>query len=113
MQTTLSLLVYVLAAGLEISGCFAVWAVLRLHRSTWWLLPGMLALLLFAAALTRIDVQLAGRAYAAYGGIYILASLAWLWGVEQQVPDRYDIIGAALCLLGASVILMGHDAGTS
>ncbi len=110
-QTALSLLMYALAAGLEIGGCFAVWAVLRLHRPAWWLLPGMLALVLFAAVLTRVDVPLAGRAYAAYGGIYILASLVWLWGVEQQMPDRYDILGAALCLLGAMVILIGRHAG--
>lgn len=112
MQTALSLLLYLLAAALEISGCFAVWAVLRLHRPAWWLLPGLLALLLFAAVLTRVEVPLAGRAYAAYGGIYILASLAWLWGIEQQAPDRYDVVGAALCLLGAVVILVGRHAGS-
>ncbi|HEX3447198.1 MAG TPA: hypothetical protein VHS97_03040 [Isosphaeraceae bacterium] len=49
----------------------------------------------------------AGRAYAAYGGVYILSSLAWLWVVEGTRPDRWDVIGAAVCLIGAAVILYG------
>ncbi len=102
------LMIYATAAVFEIAGCFAIWAVLRLGRSAWWTLPGLVSLLLFAALLTRIDVTLAGRAYAAYGGIYILISLAWLWGVEGQAPDRWDLAGAGLSVLGALVILMGR-----
>ena len=64
-------------------------------------------LALFAAILTRIDAGLAGRAYAAYGGVYIAASLTWLWLVEGQVPDRWDLAGAAVCLGGAGLILFG------
>ena len=48
----------------------------------------------------------AGRAYAAYGGIYIAASLAWLWAVEKQMPDRWDLMGAAVCIAGAAIILL-------
>lgn len=107
------LLVYAGAAVLEIGGCFAFWAVLRLHRSVWWLAPGTLSLLLFAALLTRIDVALAGRAYAAYGGIYIAASLAWLWCVEAQIPDRWDLTGAGFCLIGTLIILAGHHTAAS
>lgn len=113
LQTLSGLLYYVLAAVLEISGCFALWAVLRLHRSAWWIAPGMLALLLFAIVLTRIHVTLAGRAYAAYGGIYILASLAWMWAVEGRMPDRYDLAGALLCLSGSVVILLGSHGGNA
>ncbi len=51
----------------------------------------------------------AGRAYAAYGGIYIVASRAWLWAVEGVRPNRADLVGAALCLLGAAVILFGRS----
>ena len=98
---------YLLAAVAEIGGCFAFWAWLRLGKSPLWLLPGMASLVLFALALTRIDADFAGRAYAAYGGIYIAASLAWLWAVEGIRPDRWDGVGAALCLLGALVILFG------
>ena len=67
----------------------------------------MFALIVFALALTRIDSANAGRAYAAYGGIYILSSLLWLWGVENTRPDRWDVLGAAICLIGAATILFG------
>ncbi len=98
---------YLLAAVAEIGGCFGFWAWLRLGKSPWWLLPGMASLALFAWALTRIDADFAGRVYAAYGGIYIAASLAWLWAVEGIRPDRWDGLGAAICLLGAMIILFG------
>ncbi len=98
---------YVLAAFAEIGGCFAFWAWLRLGRTALWLLPGMASLALFAWALTRIDAAFAGRAYAAYGGIYILASLIWMWTIEGVRPDRWDAVGAAICIMGAMVILFG------
>ena len=102
-----SLSSFVLAALAEIAGCFAFWAVLRLGRSGWWLAPGVLSLVLFAWLLTRVEADFAGRAFAAYGGIYIIASLAWLWVVEGVRPDRWDLVGAGLCLAGAAVILLG------
>jgi small multidrug resistance family-3 protein len=108
-----SLLAYAGAAVAEIAGCFAFWAWLRLGRSPWWLVPGLLSLAAFAYLLTRVDVPLAGRAYAAYGGIYIAASLLWLLGVEGKVPDRWDLIGALVCLLGAGLILLGPRASAS
>ena len=98
---------YVLAALAEIGGCFAFWAWLRLDRSPLWLMPGMACLVLFAWALTRVDASLAGRAYAAYGGIYIVASLLWMWAVEGSRPDRWDALGAMACLVGAALILFG------
>jgi len=98
-------LIYLLAALAEIGGCFAVWAVVRLGRSAWWLVPGIGLLVAFAWLLTRIDTPAAGRAFAAYGGVYIAASLAWMWGVEGLRPDRWDAIGAVLCLAGAAIIL--------
>ena len=101
------LLWYLIAAAGEIGGCFAFWAWLRMGKSPYWLIPGILALLVFAIALTRVPVDNAGRAYAAYGGIYILSSLLWLWGVEGVKPDRWDLTGAAICLVGAGVILFG------
>ena len=103
-----SILAFILAAFAEIAGCFAFWAWLRLGGSPWWALPGTVALVAFALLLTRIDAEFAGRAYAAYGGIYIAASLTWLWAVEGSRPDRFDLIGAALCLGGAAVILLGR-----
>lgn len=100
-----TVLLYIVAALAEIAGCFAFWAWMREGRSALWLIPGMASLALFAWVLTRVPVDAAGRAYAAYGGVYIAASLAWLWLVEGQRPDRWDITGAALCLIGAATIL--------
>ncbi len=106
-----SLLVYGVAALAEIGGCFAFWSWAKSGRPIWWLLPGLASLVLFAWILTRIETDFAGRAYAAYGGIYILASLGWLWVVEGQAPDRWDAGGALLCLAGAAVILWGPRGG--
>jgi small multidrug resistance family-3 protein len=107
----LSAALYLLAALAEIAGCFAFWAVLRLGRSAWWLVPGVASLIVFAWALTRVDSAFAGRAFAAYGGVYIAASLGWMWLVEGARPDRWDVAGAALGLGGAAVILFGPRAG--
>lgn len=101
-------LLYLAAATAEIAGCFSFWAWLRLGRSPWLLVPGVASLILFAWLLTRVDSAAAGRAYAAYGGVYILASLAWLWAVEGVRPDWADVAGVSLCLLGAGVILFGR-----
>jgi len=100
-------LYYAMAAVAEIAGCFAFWAWLRLDRSPLWLIPGMVSLALFAFLLTKVESDAAGRAYAAYGGIYIAASILWLWLVEQRTPDRWDLLGTAICLTGAAVILLG------
>ena len=97
--------IYVLAALAEIGGCFAFWAWWRLGKSALWLLPGLAALILFAWLLAMSPAEHAGRAYAVYGGVYIVASLLWLWAVEGFRPDRWDVIGSAICLLGAAVIL--------
>jgi small multidrug resistance family-3 protein len=99
--------VYVGAAVAEIAGCFAFWAWLRLDRTVWWLVPGLVALALFAWLLTLVESPFAGRAYAAYGGIYIAASLAWLWAIEGTRPDRWDLAGALICVVGAVIILYG------
>jgi small multidrug resistance family-3 protein len=105
-----SLFWYLWAALGEIGGCFSFWAWQRMHKSPLWTIPGVIALILFALALTRIEASQAGRAYAAYGGIYILSSLLWLWGVEHTQPDQWDVLGAAICLLGAGIILWGPRA---
>lgn len=97
--------IYIFAAITEIAGCFAFWAWLRLDKSALWVLPGVLSLMAFAWALTRIDALYAGRAFAAYGRIYIISSLAWMWAVESNRPDRWDVLGAAVCLIGAAIIL--------
>ncbi len=103
----MTFVVYLAAALAEIAGCFAFWAWLRLDRSAWWLLPGIASLCLFAYLLTLVEAEHAGRAFAAYGGVYIVASLAWLTIVEDVRADRWDLIGAVICLAGAAVILWG------
>jgi small multidrug resistance family-3 protein len=100
-------IVYVGAAIAEIAGCFAFWGWLRLGKPLWWLVPGILSLATFAYLLTLVDIAAAGRTYAVYGGVYIVASLFWLWSVESVRPDRWDVTGAAICLVGAAVILLG------
>lgn len=103
---------YAAAAAAEIAGTFAFWAWLRLDRSILWIAPGIAALILFAFLLTRVDVPLAGRAFAAFGGVYIAGSLLWLWLVEGARPDRWDTLGGAICLAGAAIILYGpRDVG--
>ena len=97
-----------MAALAEIAGCFAFWAHFRLAQPVWWLFPGIASLLVFAWCLTLVDVDAAGRAYAAYGGIYIAASLGWLWLVEGRQPDPWDLTGALVCLAGAAIILLGR-----
>lgn len=101
-------LVYGLAALAEIAGCYAFWAWLRLGWPAWWAVPGAASLLAFAALLTFVESDAAGRAFAAYGGVYIVASLLWMWLVEGQRPDLRDGLGAVACLLGAAIILSGR-----
>lgn len=102
---------YIGAAIAEIAGCFAFWTWLRLDKSPLWAIPGTASLILFAILLTRIDSAFAGRTYAAYGGMYIAASLIWMWFVEGQRPDRWDLVGASVCLTGAAFILLGPRTG--
>jgi small multidrug resistance family-3 protein len=103
----LNYLWFFLAALFEIAGCYAFWLWLRMGKSAWWIAPGLLSLTLFALLLTRVEAAYAGRAYAAYGGIYIVASLLWLGLVERTRPLASDWLGAALCVVGATVILLG------
>lgn len=98
-------LLYIAAALAEIAGCFSFWAWWRLEKSPLWLAPGILSPILFAWLLALTPADAAGRAYAAYGGIYIAASLGWLWIAEGIRPDRWDFVGALVCISGALIIL--------
>jgi small multidrug resistance family-3 protein len=98
-------LFFAAAALLEIAGCFAFWAVIRNGANALWLVPGVLSLIAFGAALTQVEAAAAGRAFAAYGGVYVAASLMWLWAVEGFRPDRWDLMGGAVCLAGAALIV--------
>jgi len=100
-----SLALFALAAVLEIAGCFAFWAWLRRGTTPAVTALGVASLIGFAVVLTRVEAQFAGRAYAAYGGIYIAASLFWLWLIEGQRPTGADVAGAGLAIAGAVVIV--------
>ena len=107
MSSAPTVALYALAATAEIAGCFTVWAWMRLGASALWLVPGLVSLAAFAWLLTLATSDFAGRAYGAYGGIYIAASLVWMGLIEHRTPDRWDLIGAAVCLTGAAIILFG------
>jgi small multidrug resistance family-3 protein len=100
-----NLAAFTVAAVLEILGCFTFWLWLRRGASPAIAALGILSLIGFAIALTRVDTAFAGRAYAAYGGIYIAASLVWLWLMEGQQPTRIDLLGAGIAIIGALVIV--------
>jgi small multidrug resistance family-3 protein len=100
------LLAFLGAAIAEIAGCFSFWAWLKLSKSIWWLIPGTISLWVFAYLLTLVESQYAGRAYAAYGAVYICSSILWMWIIEGNRPDKFDITGVAICFLGAIIILL-------
>ena len=98
---------FVLTAIAEIVGCFLPHLWLRKGASPWLLIPAAVSLGLFAWLLT-LHPSAAGRTYAAYGGVYVSVAIVWLWVVEGQQPDRWDVIGGALCLAGMALIVMGR-----
>lgn len=100
-----NLVAFALAAFFEIAGCFAFWVWLRRGVSPLVVLLGTASLVAFAVTLTRVDSMFAGRAYAAYGGIYIAASLVWLWLAEGQRPSTSDLLGVGIAIVGALIII--------
>jgi small multidrug resistance family-3 protein len=103
----LNYLWFFLAAVFEIAGCYGFWMWLRQGKSALWVIPAVISLTLFALLLTRVEAAYAGRAYAAYGGIYIITSVAWLSVIERVRPLTSDWIGVAFCVIGATIILLG------
>ncbi len=100
-----NLIAFAVAAFFEIAGCFTFWLWLRRGASPLIAVLGIGSLVAFAVTLTRIDSVFAGRAYAAYGGVYIAASLAWLWIAEGQRPNAADVLGACIAIVGALIII--------
>ena len=74
-----------------------------------WILPGAGSLIIFALILTRVDAVFAGRAFAAYGGVYIVSSLVWLILIERGRPTLFDVVGVGLCLVGSAIIILGPN----
>ena len=104
---------FFLAALFEIAGFYGLWMWLRQGKSGWWIVPAVLSLTLFALLLTKVEAVYAGRAYAAYGGIYIVTSIAWLAAVERVRPLASDWVGVGLCVIGATIILLGPRVSSS
>ncbi len=102
-------LLFSVTAALEILGCYLPYLCVRQGRTWWLLLPAAAALAAFAWLLT-LHPAAAGRTYAAYGGIYVAVAIGWLWLVEGQAPDRWDLIGSAVSVAGMAIILYGPRA---
>jgi small multidrug resistance family-3 protein len=99
-----TLALFFVTAAAEIVGCYLPFLWLREGRTAWLLLPAAASLALFAWLLT-LHPTAAGRVYAAYGGVYIVAALLWLWGVEGIRPTRWDLAGGAVSLCGMAIIM--------
>jgi small multidrug resistance family-3 protein len=97
---------FVLTAIAEIVGCYLPYLWLRKGANPWLLAPAGFALALFAWLLTLHPTG-AGRTYAAYGGVYVAMAVLWLWLIEGHRPDRWDVLGSAVCILGMAIIVLG------
>ncbi|AKT41734.1 YnfA family protein [Chondromyces crocatus] len=102
MRPLVTLPLFALTALAEIVGCYLVFLWVRGARSPLLLAGAAVSLSLFAWLLSFHPS--AGRAYAAYGGVYVASAVVWGWLVEKQTPDRWDLIGAAVCLVGMAII---------
>ncbi len=100
-----TLLLFIATAIAEIIGCYLPYLWLRKGGSAWLLLPPAAASLALFVWLLSLHPTASGRVYAAYGGVYVSVALAWLWWVDAVKPTRWDLVGAALCLLGMAVIM--------
>lgn len=105
MTVTRSVVLFVLAALLEIGGAWLVWQGWREHRGLWWIAGGVIALGAYGFVATLQPSGEFGRILAAYGGVFVAGSLAWGVVVDKFRPDRYDIAGALICLVGVVVIM--------
>lgn len=100
-----SIVIFLLAGLAEIGGGYLVWLWLREGRPYWYGIIGAIILVLYGILPTLQKFPDFGRVYAAYGGVFIILSVLWGWGVDKKMPDMYDWIGAAVCLVGVSIML--------
>ena len=111
MTVARSLGLFVVAAVAEIGGAWLVWQGVREHRGVAWIGAGLVALGIYGFVATLQPDPNFGRILAAYGGIFVVGSLAWGVVLDGFRPDRYDIAGALICLLGIVVIMYAPRAG--
>jgi small multidrug resistance family-3 protein len=107
MTVSRSIALFVLAAVAEIGGAWLIWQGLREHRGAAWIGAGVVALGLYGFVATFQPEPNFGRILAAYGGVFVVGSLLWGVLVDGFRPDRYDLLGAAICLVGVTVIMCG------
>ena len=105
MTVLRSVLLFVLAALAEIGGAWLVWQGWREHRGPLWIAAGALALAAYGFVATFQPDPHFGRILAAYGGVFVAGSLAWGVAVDKFRPDRFDYLGAGICLVGVAVIM--------
>ena len=104
MEVARSLFYFVLAGLFEIGGGYLVWLWLREGKSIWYALIGAPILILYGIIPTLQPANF-GRVYAAYGGIFIVLAMLWGWQVNKIAPDRLDLIGGFVALVGMSIIM--------
>lgn len=111
MTVTRSVALFLLAALLEIGGAWLVWQGVREHRGLAWIGAGVVALGLYGFVATLQPDAHFGRILAAYGGVFVAGSLAWGMVLDGYRPDRYDVLGALICLAGVAVIMYAPRGG--
>jgi small multidrug resistance family-3 protein len=99
-----SLALFVAAGLCEIGGGYLVWLWLREGKSLWVALAGAIVLILYGIIPT-MQVANFGRVYAAYGGVFVVMSILWGWKVDNILPDRFDVLGGLICLVGVGIIM--------
>jgi small multidrug resistance family-3 protein len=105
MDIARSIMLFALAAIAEIGGAWLVWQGVREHRGILWIAAGVMALGAYGFVATFQPDANFGRILAAYGGVFVAGSLAWGMIADDFRPDRWDTIGAAICLIGVAVIM--------
>ena len=111
MSVVRSLLLFVLAAVAEIGGAWLVWQGVREHRGGIWIGAGVVALGVYGFVATLQPDANFGRILAAYGGVFVVGSLLWGMALDGFRPDRWDVTGALICLVGVAVIMYAPRAG--
>lgn len=104
MEIMKSLLYFILAGLCEIGGGYLVWLWLREGKSIWVAVAGAIVLVLYGVIPTFQTAHF-GRVYAAYGGIFIVLAILWGWRIDKILPDRFDLIGGTICLMGVFIIM--------
>ena len=105
-----TVLLFLVTAVAELVGCYLPYLWLRKNGSAWLLIPALVSLSLFAWLLT-LHPTASGRVYAAYGGVYVAAAVIWLWAIDGVRPTRWDLLGAAVTLIGMSIIMFAPRPG--